>query len=286
MYGKHILAIVCSSVLTVAMGTAVAQDNSTAEAHPNGTSESGAGGSQSAMSQKPLKEAMGKPTVPAGSTAQDDGSQGQTMAQSGQAQLGGETSSGTIMAGREVRNRQGDPIGRVAGVVVDDSGRVQAVVIDTAKAGGSGQDQYAVVPRESLQMQSRQPRQSQAMAHSRAAKQQRLMTRMAQQLEMQELEIGLLRQQLAKQQIERQLLGMRNGLGAAHGSTHPGSLENFHAQGNPLSRVDTVIVDRSGRVQAIVLKSGMVLARDQAGGSGAGQQSSEFSRFERQGGQY
>lgn len=232
-----------------------------------------------------------------------------------------------ILVGKQVRNRQGEQFGRLVGVVVDASGRVQAIVVSPSTDQGAGKAQskatgqgsenggYAPVPETVVQIppqQARQPgaatpvtrwelivgqlreklwRQQEAIDQLRqqvqrlssgngqgryaptpesvaqASPQQARQAGAAAPTERQERILGQLKQQLQRQQqaidqLRQQLQRVGEQRAVTQGTLSASAdrqQQAVAARGNPLSRVATVIVDRSGRVAAVVLKSGAVL---------------------------
>lgn len=285
MYTKRVLAIVCIGVLTAGTGSAFAAENAATYSDQDNSSSNDANGSQMSQSQtwSESGDAKGNDMTKRDGMSQNETGvdqsgtmvQNETMAQSGQNQSDRQQAGGKAIYGEVVRNRQGERLGRIAGVLVGQSGGILGYIVRTGKASGSREKLHVVVPRKGTQTVSRQRSGTDSMTRSGAtskgatrstadnqistARRRMLLNWMYQQLQKQAVEIRLLKQQLAAQQT------MSSDRGAMLDSGRSGNRQTRSAQNNPLSQVDKIVVDRFGHVEAIVLKSGIVLAPARTG---------------------
>lgn len=271
MYGKHVLVIACSGFLLAGMGSALAVEDATAADQQNYSNEQAADTSPTTPSQtvtdanndaysdsnnKQDSTPGAEQTWQSEQTSQEDTTTGQSgpsdttvdTAKSTQGHIGDAGDADAMPAG----------IGRVVGKVVSESGHVRGYVIRTGDSKTGGANRYVIVPPENVRAVTEA---STSEMHSTtgtgaagastqsvdAGQRQRLLKRMYQLLQKQAVEIRLLRTQIAEQQ---------------HGMSSSPSLA-ANTKAGPLDQVAHVVVDRLGRVQAVVLDSGAILASDE-----------------------
>lgn len=270
MIAKHLLTIACSAFLLAGMGAALAQDGAATD-HPQDTSyESDMNTSQTTQNQTLQNSENAQDSDNASDTGVDEMSAADSDAmstsaatteslheQAGSAQEKYTQTEQMGMANNKMPESQAEQTGRVVGTLIDATGHVQGYVIRTGKTGDNGARQYVVVPQERVQAVSNVTAEEPSTAgssttgqdnHGMAShKQKRLFKQMYRQLQKQAVEIHALKQRLGLQNAWSQRRSQTSGI----------------RQEGPLGQVAHVVVDRSGRVQAIVLDSGVVLASHQ-----------------------
>lgn len=264
MYGKSITALFCTGFLLAAMAPALAADNSANTGASDVTASTSSSDNNSDAMANDRHMATDEWTASESDNADSaDTAGGTTQSAQEYSDHTNTTGTTTATADNAANAAQQARSGFVVGTLVDQSGHINGYVVRVVGTEANDAGRYVIVPREQMQTITERGSenwarndQSQAvgtnmgstnMGSTNSGQQQHLLKTMYQQLQKQARQISLLRQELAQQQSDAQANLNQTQL-------------NHDAQQGPLDQVAHVVVDQAGRLQAIVLDSGVMLA--------------------------